>query len=415
MKKLIATILCITMSLSVSSMSAFAWAPTNFRDPKCINLNGLGTEQTYISYENKKICGCKTCTIDAFTYDELEAYLQRLKDDLDILDKAVSKNVQSAINWETGKYAAINVVFLTDSVAAKFNEEVRGENANPWFKRIYGVIMVGSAVVAFICQSIQGHFETLVLEDKVKLINIEHILRTLSDKIEKKLYQKMNFVLISTNYNPNESAAIAQFAKKDDIETADYYGVNYYDEEYFNKINKEKIKPLITQIENGVFRQYENVLYDTKYRDFFKDKIKYTFTAAALNEGLNLYKKHKSQIDPVLKDKTKNLFEISGKVGKRLQVFAEKHKLSIERLRALLNFISQESGKSNNLIMKGIHWVSGAITIILPSDKDTNDGEETSNTDKTSKDEKIQTSKSTKNKFKTEKIDISGSTSAIVA
>lgn len=133
--------------------------------------------------------------------------------------------------------------------------------------------MVGSAVVAFICQGIQGHFETLVLEDKVKLINIEHILRALPDKIEKKLYQKMNFVLISTNYNPNKSAAIAQFAKKDDIETADYYGVNYYDEEYFNKINKEKIKPLITQIENGVFRQYENAFYDTKYRDFFKDKI----------------------------------------------------------------------------------------------------------------------------------------------
>ena len=144
-------------------------------------------------------------------------------------------------------------------------------------------------------------------------------------------------------------------------------------------------------------------------------RIKYTFTAAALNEGLNLYKKHKSQIDPVLKDKTKNLLKLSGKVGKHLKVFAEKNKLPIEQLRALLNFISQESGKSNNLFMKGIHWMFGAITIILPSNKDTNDSEKPSNTDKTSTDKKTQTSKSIKNKFKTEKVDINGSTRAIVA
>lgn len=70
-KKVLSTILSLSVIMSVCSLPANAWAPTAFRNPKCMDLSELGYGSDYISLpENgkKNVCGCKKCTVDAITY-----------------------------------------------------------------------------------------------------------------------------------------------------------------------------------------------------------------------------------------------------------------------------------------------------------------------------------------------------------
>lgn len=171
-KKLISITLSITIAVSSCSTNMYAFTPTDYDNPKCIDIRDLGVKTDYIAKENK-VCGCKTCSIDAVMFNRLGDYLTDLENRFENLSK-----------------------------------------------------------------------EENYLENKVKLKNIKYILEDISKAIEYKRYKNKNFILASSNYNPNEPMAVAQFAKEDGL-----IYKNDYDVTYFNKIN-DRVKIVLDKVEN---------------------------------------------------------------------------------------------------------------------------------------------------------------------
>ena len=269
--------------MSVCNVSILAFVPTDYDDPNCIDIRDLGVKTDYITKKNK-VCGCKTCRIDALTFDRLESYVKKLRDEAISFDDSNSINKKRSITWEAGKYGAINVVLLTDTVAAYFHSAIRGGAAYPVAKVIYYAIMASGSLVALLCQYEQTSYELIILENKVKLKNIKYILEDISKAIEYKRYKNRNFILASSNYDINEPMAVAQFAKKDDVV---YEDTNIFNDEYFKKINEETIKPILNEIENGEFSTYEKREYETKIRDYMKAGVDITLPAALFAEAFN--------------------------------------------------------------------------------------------------------------------------------
>lgn len=87
------------------------------------------------------------------------------------------------------------------------------------------------------------------LENEIQQHNIGGILQSLSRAIDYKGYKNKNFFIATTNYDRRSGAgAIAQFAKKDRIT----YDENIYNEDFFNRFNEEKVKPLLARVKNHV-------------------------------------------------------------------------------------------------------------------------------------------------------------------
>ena len=282
MKKLLSIALCVVITMSVCNISILAFVPTDYDDPNCIDIRDLGTRKKFMTANN--ICRCKTCRFDALTYSYLEEYVKKLQIEAKLSDRANYIHKQKAITWESGKYGAINVVLLTDTVAAYFHSAIRGEAAYPVAKVIYYAIMVSGSLAAIVCQYKQTSYELIILENNIKLKNIESILRDISREIEYKSYKNMNFILASSNYDINGPMAVAQFAKKDDVV---YEDTNIFNDEYFKKINEETIKPILNEIENGEFSTYEKREYETKIRDYMKAGVDITLPAALFAEAFN--------------------------------------------------------------------------------------------------------------------------------
>ncbi len=171
MKKLISIALSIAMVMSVCSASIYAFAPTDFHNPKCIDVRKLGVDTDYITRKNK-VCGCKTCSVDAVMYNKLDDYLTDLEN-------------------------------LFESILKEKN----------------------------------------YIENAVKRMNIEDILTSISNDIKVENYKNRNFLLVSTNYDPNSPSSTASFSKKDDITY-----INNYDEAYFKEIN-DRIKNILGKVE----------------------------------------------------------------------------------------------------------------------------------------------------------------------
>ena len=277
-KKLLSMILSSVFAINIYYVNA--WAPTDFNDPKCIDLNGLGQKIDYISKGNP-VCNCKTCTVDAMTYDRIENYVSKLNSQLNSIDRFSPINKQKAINYETGKYAAVNLIFVTESLASVLHPLVRSAGANPYIKATYFLIMSAGVVIGILCQTSQTKYETIFFENKAKLNNIKQILKQLSTDINAAKFKNRNFLLVSTNYDPNLPDAISQFGKINGIA----YNESLYGEEYFNKINEEKVKPLLDIIEKGHFCTYEKASYDTELRDFLKKATNVTLPIAILSDA----------------------------------------------------------------------------------------------------------------------------------
>ena len=170
-KSLIATGLSVATVLPNTSMVSSAWAPTHIK-AKCMGLSDLN-EKGHISLpekEGQEVCGCKTCTVDAVTYNKIGDYISILENEFDVQSKEADS-----------------------------------------------------------------------LENRVKIDNIELILSSISSQIEDRVFANRNFLLVSTNYKPNEQDAIARFAYKDGI-------TSNYDTDYFENINNEKIQPLLKKV-----------------------------------------------------------------------------------------------------------------------------------------------------------------------
>lgn len=338
MKKLISTGLSLAMAMSACSTKTYAWTPTDFDDPKCIDVRKLGVDTDYITKNN--VCGCKTCIVDAFTYSELEQYIIKIQKEAMSIGEMNPKNKQSSINWEAGKYTAINLVLITDTIGALFHSKIRGKGANLLGKVIYWGVMTVEGLVGILCQYKQNSYELILIKNKVRLNNIELILQDISKKIELKTYRNRNFLLVSYNNDPNSPTATAQFAKKDDI----FYNESFYtSDKYFNEINEEKIKPLLSRIENGEFLTYKKHEYDTKFRDLMKKGLYYTVPLAIFVEACNAVRLN----NPEALQKIKSF--LKGKISKeKMKAF----------FREIKKFVNKGDFKKEDFLSLGVETVS---------------------------------------------------------
>ena len=135
-KKIIAASLCAATIAPHSSITAKAWTPTDYEDYKCIDLRGLN-EKRNISLPEKigqKVCGCKTCTVDAVAYEKIGDYISKLENEFKILAKEEDslecrvkmgnlKSVLSSISRQIEDRDFINKNFLLTSTNYKANEQ----------------------------------------------------------------------------------------------------------------------------------------------------------------------------------------------------------------------------------------------------------------------------------------------------
>lgn len=288
-KRIISMVLSCIMVLGTCK-PLYAWTPTDFNDPKCIDLSNLRTQGKGFLLrvsKGKNVCGCKTCMIDAVTYTLLEDYISDLQKQLSVINQVIPVNKQRAINWETGKYGALNLILLTDSIAALLHPIIRGETANPIVKATYWAIMAGGVLVGFICQYKQNHYEALILENEARINNIETILESITKAIDRKDYKNANFLLVSANNDLNNPSATAFFSEKENIS---YSNSTYTSDEYFNKINEKKIKPLLIRIKDGEFHTYKKHKYETIYRDYLKKGLCVTIPFDVFAETFNAFR-----------------------------------------------------------------------------------------------------------------------------
>lgn len=83
------------------------------------------------------------------------------------------------------------------------------------------------------------------IECFVKLQNIESTLEGILNYRNDKFLNttNRNFLLVSTNYDPNNPDTIVQLARRDNIT----YKIDY-DENYFQNIKEEKVLPLLSKV-----------------------------------------------------------------------------------------------------------------------------------------------------------------------
>ncbi len=349
-KKLLLIKLSLLLVLNILGTKANAWAPTDVGDPNCINLKGMENLR-HIS-KGAPVCDCKTCTIDAMTYDKIDQYVSKLTSQLNSIDLITPVQKQKAIYFEAGKYAAVNLVAVTDSIAALLHPLIRGSTASLYASVPYYLILVGGCVVGVLCQILQSKYEVIFFENKAKLDNIKFIFKDISRGIKEKNFIGNNFLLVSTNFDPNGPPdAIAQFGNTDFIPKN--YNSSYYDEEYFNKIDKRKIEPVLSMIKDGRFRTYEKQEYDEKIRNVLEDATKVTVPVATLSEAYNLIKLYKPEFVSYVK---------TGKIGKDISEFLKKNKKVPNLVKALLAYFTGNDDKNlNDIIDNGVEVITIAF------------------------------------------------------
>lgn len=131
-KKLISITLSITIAVSSCSTSMYAFVPTDYDNPKCIDIRDLGVKTDYITKENK-VCECKTCSFDAVMFNRLDDYLADLENRFENLSKeenylennAKLKNIESILKdiFREIKYKSYkNMNFVLTSLNNDINE-----------------------------------------------------------------------------------------------------------------------------------------------------------------------------------------------------------------------------------------------------------------------------------------------------
>lgn len=199
MRRLLSIILILFFIFVSFNATTCAWAPTDFEDVKCIDLRELGKTKDLImlGQDGEKVCGSEKCTVDAVLYNRLRDYIDELKGRFATLLKEPK--------FKKPKTSFMDKIF-------KFGSTQERRNA---------------------------------IEHLVKLQNIEStlegILNYRNNKFLNTTYR--NFLLVSTNYDPNGPDTIAQLARKDNIT----YKFDY-DENYFQNIKEEKIVPLLSKV-----------------------------------------------------------------------------------------------------------------------------------------------------------------------
>ena len=130
MKKAISTVLVAAM-LASGAGNAFAVAPTDIEDPKCIDTGNLN-EKRWVSFPKKpgqKVCGCKTCEVDVMTFDKIPEYLDKVQQELKELDQDIrtNKNKTSIEKMEDfNKAVNISSILSYMKTGIEFQNYLRG-------------------------------------------------------------------------------------------------------------------------------------------------------------------------------------------------------------------------------------------------------------------------------------------------
>lgn len=276
MKKLLSINLSLALMISLFNLKTNALVPTNFEDLSCINLSNLGVGVDFISYNGTRnaVCGCKTCNVDAMLYGKIGGYIKSLKQLIFPISKIAKANNQDKVDSEVKKLTALNLAYIAPPLFALLKP------INPYVKTAFFIVEAGGAIIGLLYKVSETQYETMFFENKAKLDNINAVLHQISEDIENGRFKNRNFLLVSTNYNPTSAGAVAQFAKKDGIGNDDKYN-----EEYFNKLNEEEIKPVLREIDRQVFPAYDNVEYNKEVRDILKTAKSVTLPTAVLSDA----------------------------------------------------------------------------------------------------------------------------------
>lgn len=190
MRKLLSLISILSFIIIAVSATTQAWAPT-----ECIDLRELGKTKDLImlGQDGEKVCGCKKCTVDAVLYNRLGDYIDELKRRFNMLLEEPEPS-------------------FMDKILIKFGSTQKKRRDIERFVKL---------------QNIESTLEGILNYRNGKFLNTTY----------------RNFLLVSTNYDPNGPTNIAQLARKDNI-TYNFA----YDENYFQNIKEKKIVPLLNKV-----------------------------------------------------------------------------------------------------------------------------------------------------------------------
>lgn len=293
MKKQISLLLSLILIISTFNSHTFSISvPTDIND-KCTGVHNLesGDLITRSPKWYRSVCGCKTCTVDAITYERLKEFLemQVSLENLKKKNEALILYKQNNINKEAIEHAGFQVVLIGSSVAARFfdlypNLKKKFADQSIGFK-VCAIITLAGAVVGLVTKTINGHDQIVLLENQIKFKNLKYMLRNLSEQIEKKGFKSNNFLFISQNYDPIDMYTYVAFKNRSGIT----YDKKTYNEAFFNDLNKNIIKPALKNFDDISTFEDESK-YDYTYRDMMKNLYKITLPLFAVNNAFAIYK-----------------------------------------------------------------------------------------------------------------------------
>lgn len=147
-------------------------------------------------------------------FSQLNEYVKELPKKMKIIDRKVFNDKQVSIHWETFG----NIATAALHIAASKVPFIPG--LQPGASLI--IFYVGAEIIGLGVRTLGDHWHTKSLKETVKLHNINTTLNMLSSEIDKERYKGNNFFFVSINNDIDNHAVIAQFAKKDMQEEANY-------------------------------------------------------------------------------------------------------------------------------------------------------------------------------------------------
>lgn len=282
MKRPIALFLSLLVTISSNSITSAYILPTDI-DDKCTNVYKLKSDDLIHLPTNtsKTVCGCKTCTVDALTYEKLEDYLNELTNlsHLQNSNKKIIIDTQKRIDNNAAAYTAGNVALIGSAAATTFgklypNLLALAQNGAVSTASLVGltacgIVVVGGVVVGLYYANQANKQATIVLISRTKINNIKQVLKSLSKQIERKGFKNNNFLFVTTNYDPVDASTYVNFKNKTDIT----YDDKEYNENFFNNLNKNIIKPALKDFDN-VFTYEDESNYDYSKLENAKDLFK---------------------------------------------------------------------------------------------------------------------------------------------
>lgn len=295
MKRPISLFLSLLVTMSTNLIASAYVLPTDI-DNKCTNVYKLKSNKLiHLPNEHgKKVCGCKTCTVDAITYNKLQDYLDSFESNrLDPKNKNMINQKQKSINYKAAAVGSTDVALISSSVASTFYNlyphlmsiVAKTASKTPTGLIICGIVTVGGIISGITFATLSGKHYTLFLQDRSDFENRKQILKSLSRQIEEKGFINNTFLFVSTNYDPSHASTYVSFENKPDIT----YDKKVYNEKFFDNLNKNIIKPAIKNFDDiSTYNDESN--YDYSMLNLANGIFKITLPTAVVCNSFSMLK-----------------------------------------------------------------------------------------------------------------------------